>query len=164
MDYGAARPLFAWDFPGKNTGVGCHALLACIFLTQGSNLHLLHLLHWQAGSLPLGLLIKVTYLTLHLGLQTKEGSVGRGQLCTYTQYTHTHTLSLSLTHTFIVKPIWPESQGLSLWWPFQGPEKGPNSFLSTILYSFTHISPPVAPAPGPTEPDPSPIVELGELL
>ena len=38
--------------PGKNTGVGCHALLQRNFLTQGSNLHLLHLLHWQADSLP----------------------------------------------------------------------------------------------------------------
>ena len=25
--------------PGKNTGVGCHALLQGIFQTQGSNLH-----------------------------------------------------------------------------------------------------------------------------
>ena len=30
-----------------------HALLQGIFLTQGSNLYLLCLLHWQAGSLPL---------------------------------------------------------------------------------------------------------------
>ena len=29
------------DSPGKNTGVGCHALLQGIFLTQGSNLGLL---------------------------------------------------------------------------------------------------------------------------
>ena len=35
------------------TGVGCHALLQGIFLTQGSNLCFLHLLHWQADSLPL---------------------------------------------------------------------------------------------------------------
>ena len=41
------------DTPGKNTGVGCHILLQGIFLTQGSNLRLLGLLHWQAGSLPL---------------------------------------------------------------------------------------------------------------
>ena len=41
------------DAPGKNTGVGCHALLPGIFRTQGSNLHLLCLLRWQAGSLPL---------------------------------------------------------------------------------------------------------------
>ena len=43
-----ARLLRPWDSPGKNTGVGCHFLLQGIFLTQGSNLHLLHLLHWQA--------------------------------------------------------------------------------------------------------------------
>ena len=40
-------------FPGKNTGVGCHFLLQGIFLTQESNPHLLCLLHWQGGSLPL---------------------------------------------------------------------------------------------------------------
>ena len=48
-----ARLLCPWDSPGKNTGVGCHALLWEIFLTQGSGLHLLSLLHWRAGSLPL---------------------------------------------------------------------------------------------------------------
>ena len=42
-----------WDSPGKDTGVGCHALLQGIFQTQGSKLHLLHFLHWQVGSLPL---------------------------------------------------------------------------------------------------------------
>ena len=31
-----------WDFPGKNTGVGCHFLFQGIFVTQGSNLCLLH--------------------------------------------------------------------------------------------------------------------------
>ena len=36
------RLLCLWDFPGKNTGEGCHFLLQGIFLTQGSNLHLLH--------------------------------------------------------------------------------------------------------------------------
>ena len=29
------------DSPGKNTGVGCHAVLQGIFPTQGLNLHLL---------------------------------------------------------------------------------------------------------------------------
>ena len=33
--------------------VGCHALLQGIFLTQLLNPHLLCLLHWQVGSLPL---------------------------------------------------------------------------------------------------------------
>ena len=31
-----------WNFPGKNTGVGCHFLLQGIFLTQGLNLGLPH--------------------------------------------------------------------------------------------------------------------------
>ena len=38
---------------GKNTGVGCLALLQGTFPTQGLNLCLLCLLHWQASSLPL---------------------------------------------------------------------------------------------------------------
>ena len=46
-----ATLLCPWDSPGKNTGVGCQALLQGIFPTQGSNPHLL--LHWQVGSLPL---------------------------------------------------------------------------------------------------------------
>ena len=42
------RLLCPWDFPGSSTGVGCHFLLQGIFLTQGSNSHLLH---WQVHSL-----------------------------------------------------------------------------------------------------------------
>ena len=45
-----ARLLGPWDSPGNNTGVGCHFLLQGIFLTQGSNLSLLH---WQVETLPL---------------------------------------------------------------------------------------------------------------
>ena len=45
-----ARLLCPWDSPGKNTGMGCHALLQGIFLTQGLSLPLLH---WQVDSLPL---------------------------------------------------------------------------------------------------------------
>ena len=37
-----ARLLCPWDSPGKNAGVGCHALLQGIFPTQGENLGLLH--------------------------------------------------------------------------------------------------------------------------
>ena len=39
-------------FQAKNTGVGFHFLLQGIFPTQVLNLHLLHLLHWPADSLP----------------------------------------------------------------------------------------------------------------
>ena len=77
------RLLCPWKSPGKNTGVGRQALLQGILLSQGSNLHLLRLLRWQAGSLPLappGLLNKhlhsswaslfVFLLTLILGFAT----------------------------------------------------------------------------------------------
>ena len=40
------------DFPCKNTRVGCHFLLQGIFLTQGSNPHLLH---WRRILYPLSL-------------------------------------------------------------------------------------------------------------
>ena len=40
-----ARPLCSWDSPGKDIGVGCHAHLQGLFLTQGSNPHLLWLQH-----------------------------------------------------------------------------------------------------------------------
>ena len=43
-------PLHPWDFPGQNTGVGCHFLLREVFQTQGLNPCLLH---WQANSLAL---------------------------------------------------------------------------------------------------------------
>lgn len=42
----AARILCPWNLPGKNTGACCHFLLQGIFLTQGSNPSLLHVLHW----------------------------------------------------------------------------------------------------------------------
>ena len=41
----AHQLLCPWVFPDKNTGVSCHFLLQGIFLTQGWNLCLLHLLH-----------------------------------------------------------------------------------------------------------------------
>ena len=53
----ACQFLCPWDSPGKNTRVGCRALLQGIFPTQGLNLSLLYLLHWQVDSssqAPLG--------------------------------------------------------------------------------------------------------------
>ena len=43
------RHLCSWDFPGKNTGVGCHVLLQGFFPTLGLNQHLQH----QQDLLPL---------------------------------------------------------------------------------------------------------------
>ena len=55
------RLLCPWNFPGKNTSVGCHFLLQGIFPTQGSNLWFLPLQHWQMDSL----------LLHHLGIPCK---------------------------------------------------------------------------------------------
>ena len=69
----SARLLCPWDSSGMNTGVGCHALLQGIFLTQGSNPCVLRLLHWHMGSSPLmppgkpgdtSVLIKPNFLSL----------------------------------------------------------------------------------------------------
>ena len=49
--------LCPWDSPGKNTGVGCRALLQGILSTQGSNPGLLNLLQ----------LLQVLYHQSHLG-------------------------------------------------------------------------------------------------
>ena len=46
----AGQAPLSMDFPGKNTGVVCHFLLQGICPTQGSDLYLLRLLHWQADS------------------------------------------------------------------------------------------------------------------
>ena len=44
MDCSSPGSSVQGDSPDKNTGAGCHALLQGIFLTQGSNQYLLHLL------------------------------------------------------------------------------------------------------------------------
>ena len=65
-----------WNCPGKNTATSCleycsayYFLLQGIFLPQGSNLYLLHLLHWHADSLPLEPSRKpqVSYTYTHIG-------------------------------------------------------------------------------------------------
>ena len=69
-----------WGFPHKNTEMGCHALLQGIFPTQGSNPHLLCLLHWQVGSLPLSLrasqaALVVKNLLVNTGDVSDRGSI-----------------------------------------------------------------------------------------
>ena len=52
------RLLCLWDFPGKNTEVGCHFLFQVIFLVQRLNPYLLH---WQVDILPLSYTEKPSY-------------------------------------------------------------------------------------------------------
>ena len=62
MDCSLTRLLRQWDFPGKNTGVGCHFLLQEIFPTQGLNPGLLHCRQRLLPSEPLGkMLLNLKY-------------------------------------------------------------------------------------------------------
>ena len=96
------RLLCPWDSPGKNIGVDCHALLQGIFLTQGSNLCLLCLLHQQVGSFPLvppGKLqvgAPTGFLSPDLGLELRGGS--------WLPQKHQLTDPLSLTSSEIELP------------------------------------------------------------
>ena len=56
------RLLCPWNYPGKNSGEGSHSLVQGTFPTQGSNLHLLWLLHcrqiiyhWATKEVPLSM-------------------------------------------------------------------------------------------------------------
>ena len=51
MDCSPAGSSCPWDSPGKNNGMGCHAFLQGVFLTQGSNPRLLDLLQIKPMSL-----------------------------------------------------------------------------------------------------------------
>ena len=74
------RLLCPWNFPGKNTERGCRFLFQGIFSTQGSNPHLLHLLHWQADSSPLNHLGNPTHIEPKPNKQTFLLSLGRFRL------------------------------------------------------------------------------------
>ena len=67
-----ARLLCPWNSPGKNTGVGSHSLLQEIFLTQGLNLSLPRLLHWQAAALLLHHLGSPFHLVWEIRYQPKK--------------------------------------------------------------------------------------------
>ena len=60
MDYSPTRLLHPCDFPGKNTGVGCHFLLQEIFPFQGLNPGLPHCRQTLLPSEPPGNFIYLT--------------------------------------------------------------------------------------------------------
>ena len=122
-------PLSMDDFPGKNTRVGCHLLLQGIFLTQGSNQHLLCLLHWQMYSLPL------SYL---------------GSLCIYRDVCVCVCVCVCacaqlLNHVWLFVTLWAEAHHASL---FMG------VFRQEYLSGFPFPTPEDLPNPGiePTSP------------
>ena len=93
------------------TAVGCHVeiLLQGIFLTQGLNSHLLHLLHWQVGSVPLephGKPHRRIYVylnkvyTLYINYTSKNKNKKKTEFCKTV-----HNDSLSLTGQVVKEAI-----------------------------------------------------------
>ena len=87
-------------FQAKNTGTGCHFLLQGIFLPQGLNLCLLHLLHWQVDSEPPGKLISCNMVSLIHHIEPihslSDGRPGYLQLLS--------TINNALVNTFLCVP------------------------------------------------------------
>ena len=115
IDYSSPASSVFGDSPGKNIGVGCHALLQGIFLTQGSNPSLFCLLDWQVGSLPVhdlgSSLIGLSpakrqnipcwdnwFPSTTLNLQLGRKRTGKGR---YTQMLTFHRTSQSYQFTFL---------------------------------------------------------------
>ena len=63
MDYNLPGSSVHGDSAGKNTGMGCHALLQGIFPTQGLNSNPLCLLHWEAAFFSSSSLFSTTSAT-----------------------------------------------------------------------------------------------------
>ena len=77
--------------------MGCHFLLPGIFPTKGSNPHLLHLLHWQADSLPLAPPGKPTNCALKNDENGLEGSSGGSGY----MYTDSHCCTAETNKTLL---------------------------------------------------------------
>ena len=77
-----------WDSPGKNTGVGCHALLQGIFLTQGSNPGLLHCM------------LILCCLSLDIAVQSTSRVRTSKLHCTLQQLQHSHSVPGALVCGF----------------------------------------------------------------
>ena len=121
---GPTRLLCPWNSPGKNTGEGCHFLLQGIFPTQGSNLCLLHLLRWQANSLPLS----------HLGNPCKK--VSWSKICTNLKSLPLITTSHQLYGPCLGFPVETFSFGTLYWFNM-------DSSKSEVMSEFCKTSFPI---------------------
>ena len=79
MDHSLPESSVYGDFPSKNAWVDSHSLLQGIFPTQGLNLHLWYLLHWEEDSLPLHHLGYWLFFMGWLSLQVGEWVHGLGE-------------------------------------------------------------------------------------
>ena len=109
-----ASLLCPWNSPGRNTGEGCHFFLQGIFQTQGSNSHLLHLLHWQVDSLPLSYLGSPWFsIYSYLNFGDKYSNAEREKNSDWRIKMETSLLHLAPVHFL----IWRSWVDLCLWGP-----------------------------------------------
>ena len=103
-----ARLLCPWDSPGKNTGVGCHALIQGIFPAQGSNSGLPRCRQIHQGSQRILEYVAYPFFrgTSHPRNQTRVSCIAVGLFTSWATraahiymyiYIHTHTLHI-LSH------------------------------------------------------------------
>ena len=82
------RLLCPWDFPGKNTGVGCHFLLQGFFPTWRLNPHLLY---WQADSLHWATREALNYICVCVCVYIHKYI----KMCIYSIYIHKYIYKFS---------------------------------------------------------------------
>ena len=119
-----------WDFPGKNTGVGCHFLLQGLFLTEGLNSGLLHCTLMGLWNFPLegqaiGAFIR------QLSSPLAEGCLGAGAQCPLLCFWAPSALEspccLGLGYQLPVSLHSPDTSPLQLWLQ---PEVGPSRSMT----------------------------------
>ena len=101
----STRLLCPWDFPGKDTGVGCHFLLQEVFPTQGLNpglLHCRHILYWLSykGS-PKNIINLILVLTIWWCPCVESYVVGRGCLLWPVRSLGKTLLAFALLHSVL---------------------------------------------------------------
>ena len=105
---------FLWNFPSRNTGVGCHFLLEGIFLTQGLNPSLFCLLHWQVNRSPLrASLVAQTVKNLPAMRETWVWSLGWEDPLEKGKATHSSTFDWRIPWTEAHYSPWVCRVGLS---------------------------------------------------
>ena len=125
-------PICPWDFPGKNTGVGCHFLLQGIFLNQESNPGLLHcrqILYWLSYERNLGVVLNST-LFLNQTLSSMPSNLWFPHFILLEKAMATHSSTLAWRIPWMEEPGRLQSMGLL--------RVGHDWTTSLSLFTFMH--------------------------